>query len=59
LDPRFGDGVGPASVAEATCGIHAQVMGTTDLQVGVRVPSLLASSGAVARALWEALQAAH
>ena len=28
-------------------------MGTTDLQVGVRVPSLLASSGAVARALWE------
>jgi Winged helix DNA-binding domain len=28
-------------------------MGTTDLQVCARVPSLLASAGAVARALWE------
>ena len=40
-------------MAAATCGIHAQVMGTTDLQVGVRVPSAVASAGVVARALWE------
>jgi len=40
-------------VAEATCGIHAQVMGTTDLQVAARVSSAVASEGPVARALWE------
>jgi hypothetical protein len=40
-------------VAEATCGIHAQVMSTTDLQVAARVSPAPASSGAVPRALWE------
>jgi hypothetical protein len=40
-------------VAAATCGIHAQVMGTTELQVGVRAAGAVASAGAVARALWE------
>ena len=33
------------------CGIHAQVMGTTDLQVWARCSE--ASLGAVGRALWE------
>ena len=40
-------------MAAATCGIHAQVMGTTELQVGVRVTGASAAGGAVARALWE------
>jgi hypothetical protein len=38
-------------VAVATCGIHAQVMSTTDLQVWARCER--AERGAVARALWE------
>src|SRR5207302_8832238 len=42
---------GPAGVAEAICGIHAQVMGTTDLQVWAR--SATPAAGGVARALWE------
>src|SRR5215472_2983705 len=53
LVPRLAAGAGPPDVAAATCGIHAQVMGTTDLQVGVRTPCASASAGAVARALWE------
>jgi uncharacterized protein YcaQ len=54
LDPRLPAGAPAAvGVAEATCGIHAQVMGTTELQVGARVASVVASSGVVARALWE------
>lgn len=56
LSPRLagcpdGSGGRPAAVAEATCGIHAQVMGTTDLQVWARCPA--PAAGAVARALWE------
>ncbi|HEY4026413.1 MAG TPA: winged helix DNA-binding domain-containing protein [Candidatus Dormibacteraeota bacterium] len=41
----------PSSVALATCGIHAQVMSTADVQVWAR--SEPAEPGAVARALWE------
>lgn len=48
------DASGPAAapaVASAACGIHAQVMGTTDLQVWARCPS--SRPGDVARSLWE------
>jgi Winged helix DNA-binding domain len=38
-------------VAEATCGIHAQVMSTTDVQVWARCSSF--ATGGVGRALWQ------
>jgi hypothetical protein len=53
LAPRLtaAGGCQPA-VAEAICGIHAQVMGTTDLQVWARSASPV-GGGTVVQALWE------
>jgi hypothetical protein len=54
LAPRLAAGqASPARVAAATCGIHAQVMSTTDLQVWARGEPATAAAGAVTRALWE------
>src|SRR5262249_32969114 len=53
LAPRLADGGAGAAVAaaEAACGIHAQVMSTTELQVWARCSAPV--QGAVACALWE------